>query len=111
MTGTVALKYSDAKGRWWAEWEVRFASELTRIDPDAVFSVNFPLYAQLRSFEGYNKQAIRFGYDFKKKFPLKFTIALDNLTNKTYVLPYQIGPSPGFSFIVGATVGFKAKLD
>ena len=110
-TGTFALKYSDAKARWWAEYEYRFATQITRIDPDAVFSANFPLYAQLRSYEGYNKQAIRFGYDFKQKHPLKLTVVLDNLTNKTYVLPFQTGPSPGFSFIVGATVGFKMKFD
>ena len=110
-TGTAALKYTDAKGAWWAEYEWRFATQITRIDPDAVFSVNFPLYAQLRSYEGYNRHSIRAGYDFKKKMPLKLTIGLENLTNATYVLPYQVGPSPGFSLILGATVGFKTKFE
>ena len=110
-TGTIALKYTDAKGKWWAEYEYRFASQITRVDPDSVFSVNFPLYAQLTSYAGYNKQALRFGYDFKAKNPLKFTIVADNLTNKTYVLPFQTGPSPGFSLTAGVTIGFKTKLD
>ncbi|MEI6666674.1 MAG: TonB-dependent receptor [Acidobacteriota bacterium] len=110
LTGTLALKYTDAKGRWWGEYEVRFASQITRIDPDAVFSANFPLYAQLRSYEGYNKQAIRIGYDFKEKAPLKLTVVLDNLTDKTIVLPFQTGPSPGRSLMVGATVNFNTKF-
>ena len=43
--------------------------------------------------------------------PAGLNSLLDNLTNKTIVLPYQPGPSPGFSFLIGATVGFKAKFD
>jgi outer membrane receptor protein involved in Fe transport len=110
-SGTLALKYSDAKGAWWAEYEWRWAGRISRVDPDAVFSVNFPLYGSLKSLEGYNKHSIRGGYDFKKSFPLKLTIGLENLTNATYFLPFQNGPSPGFSFILGVTVGVKTKFE
>jgi outer membrane receptor protein involved in Fe transport len=110
-SGTFALKYADAKGAWWAEYEWRWAGRITRVDPDAVFSVNFPLYGSLKSLDGYHKHSIRGGYDFQKKFPLKLTIGLENLTNATYFLPFQNGPSPGFALIVGATVGLKAKFE
>jgi outer membrane receptor protein involved in Fe transport len=110
-TGTIALKYTDAKGVWWAEYEWRWADQITRIDADAVFSQNFPLYGGLKSYEGYNKHSIRGGYDFKDKFPLKLTIGLENLTNATYFLPFQLGPSPGFSMTIGATVNVKTKFD
>lgn len=110
-TGTFALKYSDAKGAWWAEYEWRWASQMTRIDANAVFSQNFPLYGGLKSYEGYNKHSIRGGFDFQKTFPLKLTIGLENLTNATYFLPYQMGPSPGFSLILGATINVKTKFE
>ena len=110
-SGTFALKYADAKGAWWAEYEWRWAGRITRVDPDAVFSVNFPLYGSLKSLDGYHKHSIRGGYDFQKKFPLKLTIGIENLTNATYFLPFQNGPSPGFALIVGATVGFKTKFE
>lgn len=110
-SGTFALKYSDAKAAWWVEYELRWASQITRIDADAVFSQNFPLYGGLKSYEGYSKHSIRGGYDFQDKFPLKLTFGLENLANKTYFLPFQMGPSPGFSFILGATVNVKTKFD
>jgi outer membrane receptor protein involved in Fe transport len=111
LTGTVALKYTDAKAKFWAEYEVRFASKITRVDPDAIFSVNFPLYGGLKSLEGYSKHTVRAGYDFTGKLPLKLTLGLENITNKTYFLPFQNGPSPGFSLILGATFNFKMKFD
>lgn len=110
-TGTFALKYADARARWWAEYEWRWASRITRVDADAVFSQNFPLYGGLKSFEGYDKHSMRAGYDFQEKFPLKLTLGLENLTNDTYFLPFQNAPSPGFSLILGATVNWKMKFD
>jgi hypothetical protein len=106
-SGTAALKYTDVRANWWAEYEYRWASKITRVDPDAVFSVNFPLYGGLKSLEGYDKHSIRAGYDFGKRAPLKLTLGLENLTNQTYFLPFQNGPSPGFSMILGATVNWK----
>jgi hemoglobin/transferrin/lactoferrin receptor protein len=110
-TGTFALRYADAKAVWWIEYELRWATQITRVDPDAVFSVNFPLYGGLESLNGYTKHSIRAGYDFQQKFPLKLTLGLENLTNDTYFLPFQNGPSPGFSLILGATVNWKMKFD
>jgi outer membrane receptor protein involved in Fe transport len=110
-TGTFAPRYSDAKGAWWMEYEWRWASRITRVDPDAVFSTNFPLYGGLKSLEGYDKHSVRAGYDFKDRFPLKLTVGLENLTNATYFLPFQNGPSPGFSFLLGATVNMRMRLD
>lgn len=109
-TGTFALKYSEAKAKWWTEYEYRWASRITRVDPDAVFSVNFPLYGSLKSLEGYDKHSLRAGYDFAERFPLKLTLGLENLTNATYFLPFQNGPSPGFSLILGATVNVKTRF-
>lgn len=106
-TGTFALKYTSPKGKWWAEYEWRFASQITRIDPNAVFSVNFPLYGGLKSYEGYNRHSIRGGVSVGEKVPVKLTLGLENLANATYFMPFQNGMSPGFSAVFGATIGWK----
>jgi outer membrane receptor protein involved in Fe transport len=106
-SGTAAVKYAEARNRWWAEYEYRWSSRITRVDPDLVFSVNFPLYGSLKSLEGYDKHTIRAGYDLNPRIPLKLTLGLENLTNSTYFLPFQNGPSPGFSLLLGATVNWK----
>lgn len=110
-TGTFALKYSQAQAKWWAEYEWRWAGRITRVDPNAIFSVNFPLYGGLKSLEGYDKHSIRAGYDLEPRVPLRLTLGLENLTNATYFLPFQNGPSPGFSLILGATLRVKLKFD
>jgi len=110
-TGTFALKYSQARAKWWAEYEWRWASRITRVDPNAIFSVNFPLYGGLKSLEGYDKHSIRAGYDLDPRLPIRLTLGLENLTNATYFLPFQNGPSPGFSLILGATLRVKLKFD
>ena len=78
-----------------------------RIDPNAVFSVNFPLYGGLKSFEGYNRHSIRGGVSVGEKVPVKLTLGLENLANATYFMPFQNGMSPGFSAVFGATIGWK----
>jgi hypothetical protein len=110
-TGTIALKYVDARAAWWAEYELRWASQITRVDPDAVFSVNFPLYGGLESLNGFSKHSIRAGYDFGSRLPLRVTLGLENLTNDTYFLPFQNSPSPGFTLILGASMNLKWKLN
>ncbi len=110
-TGRFGTRFSNATNRWWAEWEMRWATQTTRIDPDAVFSANFPLYPYLLSYSGFSVHTIRAGYNIKGPVPLKITVIVDNITDKLYVLPFQPAPSPGRSFILGATFDFKTKFD
>ena len=77
------------------------------MDPNAVFSVNTTLYGSLKSYDGYDKHSLRGGITFQGQVPVKLTLGLENLANATYFLPFQNGPSPGFSAIFGATIGWK----
>ena len=107
FSGTAALKYADAGGKWWAEWEWRFTSRITRVDPDTAYSLNTTQYGYLKSLEGYNKHSIRAGYNVTGKTPFKLTLGIENILNTTYFLPFQNSPSPGRAVVLGATVNWK----
>jgi outer membrane receptor protein involved in Fe transport len=106
-SGTFALKYTSARGNWWAEYEWRWASQITRVDPDAVFTVNTTLYGYVKSLEGYSKHSLRGGVSFGRTVPIRITVGIENLTNSTYFLPFQNAPAPGLAVVLGATVGWN----
>ncbi len=101
--GTVALRYTSGSGKWYGEYEWKFADDITRVRPESVATGNITQFGILKSLEGYERHALRGGYDFGTQVPLKVTLGIENLTDELIFLPFQIAPAPGRSFTLGLT--------
>ncbi|MBM3790958.1 MAG: TonB-dependent receptor, partial [Acidobacteria bacterium] len=109
VQGSISARYTDRKGRIWAEWEFRFANEITRLNLEsALATANYTQFGGVRSLEGFKKHTLRGGYRLTQgQIPVSFTIAMENVNNALFFLPYQNAPAPGRSIIFGLTFEWK----
>lgn len=104
--GTFALRYTPSSGRWFVEYEWKFADEINRVRPESVATGNITQFGILRSLEGYDRHSLRAGYTFDLEHPLKLTAGIENLTDDLYFLPFQLAPAPGRTFVLGVNYRF-----
>ncbi len=107
--GTAALRYTAQSGRWWLEYEWKFADEIERVRPESVATGNITQFGILRSLEGYDRHSLRGGYELATEHPLKLTLGIENFTDELYFLPFQLAPAPGRSFVFGITYRFSRQ--
>jgi outer membrane receptor protein involved in Fe transport len=107
--GAFAPRFTSRKGNWWAEYEYRWTSRITRVDPNEISFAGTTQYAFFASYGGIQKHSIRGGFSLAqdKQFPVKVTLGVENLTDRLYFLPFQPAPAAGRSFTVGTTIGFN----
>jgi outer membrane receptor protein involved in Fe transport len=110
--GSFAPRFTSSNGRWWMEYEYRFTSKITRVDPNEISFAGTTTYANFASYKGLKKHSIRGGVrvfegegDFKPT--LTVTFGIENFTNNLYFQLFQPAPAPGRSFTVGATINFS----
>jgi len=108
--GTAALRYTNQTGRWFAEYEYKFADNITRVRPESVATGNITQFGILKSFDGYDKHSLRGGYKFDTTYPLKVTLGIENVTDELYFLPFQLAPAPGRSFVFGINYKFNKTV-
>ena len=108
--GSFAPRFTSAKGNWWAEYEYRFTSKITRVDPQEISFAGITTYANFASYNGLQKHSIRGGFRFGEEVPVRVTMGIENLTDKTYFQLFQPAPGAGRSFTVGVTFGFSKLL-
>ncbi len=96
--GTFALRYTSPRGKWFTEYEYRFADEINRVRPESVATGNITQFGILKSLEGYDKHTLRGGYEFET---VKLTLGIENFTDELYFLPFQLAPAPGRSLVLG----------
>lgn len=109
--GTVALRFTDRKGRVWVEYEWRFTSDITKVDPESTLaSPNITQYGTLRSLEGYDRHALRASYAFKGRVPARLSFGIENLTNAFFFLPFQNAPEAGRTFIFGLSFDWRTGI-
>ena len=104
--GTFAPRFTSANGRWWAEYEYRFTSKITRVDPNEISFAGTTTYANFAGYKGLKKHSIRGGFNFGERFPVRVTMAVENLTDELYFQLFQPAPAIGRTF----TVGFSFSL-
>ncbi|MEM7049251.1 MAG: TonB-dependent receptor [Acidobacteriota bacterium] len=108
--GTFALRYTNATGKWFSEYEFRFADDITRVRPESVATGNITQFGILKSLDGFEKHSLRGGYTIDAGGnPLKLTLGIENLTDDLYFLPFQIAPAPGRSFVLGLNYKFGSR--
>lgn len=107
--GSVAARYTNRSGRFWGEYEFRFANEITKLDLENTLATpNYTQYGTIRSLEGFKKSTIRGGYRLTQgQYPVSFTIAVENVNNALFFLPFQNAVAPGRSVIFGLTFEWR----
>ncbi len=98
------MQYLDKSGRFFAEYNIRHQSRVTRVDPAQFVGTALINYGSFASLDTFNKSAIKAGYNWKSE-NYKFTIngGIDNLTDKFFFEHFQNAPAPGRSFVFGFT--------
>ena len=94
-------------GAWWGEYELRFANDVTNPVPETLVTTNYTQYGTYKSLSGFTKHTIRGGYRFGGNVPVSITLALENLNNAVYFVPYHNQPAPGRAFVVGITFDWR----
>ena len=106
--GTFAPRFTGAKGRFWVEYEYRFTSKVTRVDPQEISFAGTTTYANFASFKGLQKHSIRGGFKMGgDNFPMNVTLGVENLTDNLYFQLFQPAPAPGRSFTIGTTINLS----
>ena len=108
--GSFAPRFTSANGRWWAEYEYRFTSKITRVDPNEISFAGTTTYANFASYKGLKKHSIRGGFSFGEEYPVRVTMAVENLTDELYFQLFQPAPSSGRSFTIGMTFSLSSLL-
>jgi outer membrane receptor protein involved in Fe transport len=108
--GAFSPRFNSAKGHWWAEYEYRFTSKVTRVDPNDISFAGITTYGYFAAYKGIKKHSIRGGVSFGETVPMNLTLGIENLTNRTNFQLFQPAPTAGRSFMVGLTIGFSKLL-
>ncbi len=100
-----SVRYTEPRGRWWAEYGVRIQTDVTRVTPTLIDSP-FLIAQDLLSLEGFTVQRIGWGVNLTRgREGLGLTFAVENLSNEYYREHFQFAPARGRSFTVGVSVG------
>jgi outer membrane receptor protein involved in Fe transport len=108
--GSFAPRFTSAKGNWWTEYEYRFTSKVTRVDPNDISFAGITTHGYFAAYKGLKKHSIRGGFKFGETSPATVTMGIENLTNNTYFQLFQPAPGAGRSFIIGISFGRSGKL-
>ena len=108
--GSFAPRFTSAKGNWWAEYEYRFTSKVTRVDPNDISFAGVTTYGYFAAYKGLKKQSIRGGFKYGEEVPVTVTMGVENLTDNTYFQLFQPAPAAGRSFRIGLSFGLSKFL-
>ena len=110
--GIFGARYGDRRGRWFGEYELLYRSRVRRADPLELSSTISTQYGTLASLGPAARQAVRVGYSRGgENFRTRFTLGVENLTNRFYFEQFQTAPAPGRSFVFGVTLEFFKKFE
>ncbi len=108
--GAFSPRFTSARGRWWAEYEYRFTSKVTRVEPNDISFAGITTYGYFAAYKGIRKHSIRGGanvFSGDDGSRMTVTVGVENLTNRLYFQLFQPAPSPGRSFSFGVTYDFS----
>jgi outer membrane receptor protein involved in Fe transport len=102
-----AARFTEPRGRWWAEYGVRTQTDVTRITPTLLTSP-FRIAQDLLSLDGFTVQRLGWGVALThSRDQLSLNFAIENLANKYYREHFQFAPARGRSFTVGVSTGTR----
>jgi len=101
----LAARFTEPRGRWWAEYGVRAQGEVSRVAA-TVLDSPFLIPQDLLSLDGFAVQRAAFGVTFTRAGDrAAIVFAIENVTDRFYREHFQFAPSRGRSFTVGLTLG------
>jgi outer membrane receptor protein involved in Fe transport len=104
-----AVRFTDPRGSWWAEYGVRNQTDVTRVTPTLLTSP-FRIAQDLLSLDGFTVQRLGWGVALMRssdEVQLNLTFAIENLANSYYREHFQFAPARGRSFTVGVSTGTR----
>jgi outer membrane receptor protein involved in Fe transport len=102
-----AVRFTEPRGRWWAEYGVRTQTDVTRVTPTLLTSP-FRIAQDLLSLDGFAVQRLGWGVALTRgRDQLSLNFAVENLANKYYREHFQFAPSRGRSFTIGVSAGTR----
>jgi outer membrane receptor protein involved in Fe transport len=102
-----AVRFTEPRGRWWAEYGLRTQTDVTRVTPTLLTSP-FRIAQDLLSLDGFTVQRLGWGVALTRaRDQLSLIFAVENLANKYYREHFQFAPSRGRSFTVGVSAGTR----
>lgn len=105
MTGMLDLRWTSPEGKWSVGWEYMFANDITEVDPQVLAEGNgITQYGVFASLDGYDVHTLRVGYALQKRTSYRLSFAINNIFDDLYFPPYNIGPSPGRSYVFGLSL-------
>jgi len=100
-----SARFTEPRGRWWAEYGVRTQTDVTRVTPTLLESP-FRIAQDFLSLDGFTVQRLGSGVDVSRgRNRLALVFAIENLANRYYREHFQFAPSRGRTFTVGLNVG------
>ena len=98
-------RFTESRGRWWAEYGVRTQTEVKRVAKTLLDSP-FLIAQDLLSLDGFTVQRAAFGVNFARAHNRAgLVFAVENLGDTYYREHFQFAPARGRSFTIGLNVG------
>jgi len=109
--GVFGARYSSPAAKWVGEYQVRYQTRVTRVDPLDLATDIATQYGTLASLNSLAKHSLRAGYTYRwERSRLLLTGGVDNLTNRLYFDHFQNAPAPGRSLVFGLTLTLTKAL-
>jgi outer membrane receptor protein involved in Fe transport len=100
-----AARFTEPRGRWWAEYGLRSQTDVERV-ATALLDSPFLIAQDLLALDGFTVQRVAWGVNLsQRRNRVGVTFAVENLTNEYYREHFQFAPSRGRSFTVGLSIG------
>ncbi len=101
----VGVRFTEPRGRWWAEYGVRAQTDVTRVTPTLLTSP-FRIAQDLLSLDGFAVQRLGAGVALTRgRDRVGLNVAVENLADRYYREHFQFAPSRGRSVTVSLNIG------
>jgi len=101
------VRFDTTSRHWFGEYEVRYQSRITRVDPGDLTAAISTQYGSLASLNSFAIHALRGGYSYRKEdYRVSFNVGVENLIDRLYFEHFQTAPAPGRSLVFGMTLEF-----
>jgi len=98
-------RFTESRGRWWAEYGVRNQGDVTRV-AKTLLNSPFLIAQDLLSLDGFTVQRAAFGINLSRaRDRAGLVFAIENLGDTYYREQFQFAPARGRSFTIGLNVG------
>ncbi|MEW6323053.1 MAG: TonB-dependent receptor [Acidobacteriota bacterium] len=99
------VRFTEARGRWWAEYGVRAQADVDRVALTLLDSP-FLIAQDLLSLDGFAVQRLGWGFALTSgDHRASITLAVENLANRYYREHFQFAPARGRTVTLGLHVG------